>query len=338
VLFTEIRYLGMKFAGSHGKCASASGRTKCSAYTSIFPIRLPIASNLRSPFAMVLACSLVGCTASPGSQSPQISTSPSVGIIKVSGSGSALPVVQKLAEAYTQKHPDTQLQFEPGTNSGGAIQGVVKGNLDLAAVNRPLSKSEAKEALAYFPFARDPFVFVVHKPVPVKNLSAEQVRDIYSGKLTNWQQLGGASAPILVLDRDPDESARKLGLIPFMQGREVKAKTIILAKAKEMVQALESTPNSLGYSSRGLLKTMQAQEIEILRLDGNSNVSSQSAAVRIPQGIATNSYPWHLTLGLVHRRQPSSSLQGFVNFALSPEGRQILEKYGYEGLEDKASP
>lgn len=330
MLFTGIRDLGMKFAGSHGKCASTSGRTECSAYTSISPIKLPIAGKLRSPVAMLLACSLAGCTAIPDSESPQVSASPSsIEVIKVSGSGTSLPVVQKLAEAYTQKHPNTQLQFESGTNSGGAIQGVVKGNLDLAVVNRPLSKSEAKEALAYNPFARDRFVFVVHKPSPVQDLSEAQVRDIYSGKLTNWQQLGGSSAPILVLDHDPDESARKLGLIPFMQGREVKAQTIVLAKAKEMVKALESTPNSLGYSSRGLLKTMQAQEIEILRL--NSNTSSRSA-------ISSDSDAWHLTLGLVHRRQPSSSLQGFVNFALSQEGRQILGKYGYEGLEDKASP
>jgi phosphate transport system substrate-binding protein len=335
VLSTGIPVLVMKFTGSQGKCASTVENTECSYRQSNSPNKLPIVGKLRSPFAMLLACSLVGCTASNGSQSPQISTSPSV-IIKVSGSGSALPVVQKLAEAYTQKHPDTQLQFEPGTNSGGAIQGVVKGNLDLAVVNRPFSKSEAKEALAYSPFARDAFVFVAHKPSPVKDLSVEQVRDIYSGKLTNWQQLGGQSTPILVLDRDPDESARKLGLIPFMQGQEVKAQTIILAKAKEMVQALESTPNSLGYASRGLLKTMQTQEIEILRL--NSNTSSQSAAVRTPQGIAPTSSVWHLTLGLVHRRQTSSSLQSFVNFARSQEGRQILEKYGYEGLEDKASP
>ncbi len=325
----------MKFLGSQGKYSSVT--TECSYRQSISPKKLPIAGKLRSPFVMLLACSLVGCSTSPSSQSPQVSASPSsVTIVKVSGSGTALPVVQKLAEAYTQKHPDTQLQFESGTNSSGAIQGVVKGSLDLAVVNRPLSKSEEAEDLAYNPFARDAFVFVAHKPSPVKDLSEEQVRDIYSGKLTNWQQLGGRSAPILVLDRDPDESARKLGLIPFMQGREVKAQTIVLSKAKEMVKALESTPYALGYSSRGLLQTMQAQEIEILHL--NSNTSSQSAAVRIPQGIATDSNAWHLTLGLVHRRQPSVSLQGFVNFARSPEGRQILEKYGYEGLEDKASP
>jgi phosphate transport system substrate-binding protein len=328
----------MQFLGSHRKCSTTSVSAECSNIQSNPPNKLTIAGNLRSPFAILLACSLVGCTTSPSSQSPQISTAPSVVIIKVSGSGTALPVTEKLAEAYTKKYPNMQLQFESGTNSTGAVQGVVKGTLDLAVVNRPLSKSEAKEALAYFPFARDPFVFVAHKPSPVKDLTPDQVRDIYSGKLSNWQQLGGPSVPILVLDRDPDESARKLGLIPFMQGREVKAKTIVLSKAKEMVQALESTPYSLGYSSRGLLKITQAQEIEILRLDGNTTTSSHSEAVRIPQGIAPKSYPWHLTFGLVHRRQPSSSLQGFVNFALSPEGRQILEKYGYEGLEAKTSP
>lgn len=274
-----------------------------------------------STVMLLLSLTLASCTPDP--QQTKSSSLPSQATtIRVSGSGTALPLVQKLAEAYTQKHPETQFQFEPGTNSGGAIRGVMNGKLDLAVVNRPLSQIEAKEALDYRPFARDAVAFVAHKPVPVEALSSSQVRDIYSGKLTNWQQLGGKAAPIVVLDRDPDESARKLVLVPFMNGQPVQAQTVVLSKAKEMVQALESTPNAVGYSSLGLLQVIQARQVQVLKLDGT---------IPSAKSLALGTYPWYLTFGLVRHRNASPAVQSFVDFTIEQEGRQVLEKYGYTG-------
>ena len=192
--------------------------------------------------------------------------------------------------------------------------------MDLAVANRPLSKIEPKEALDYHSFAQDAVAFVAHKPSPVQKLSSAQVRDIYGGKLKNWQQLGGPAEPIIVLDRDPDESARKLVLIPFMDGRPVQAQTIVIDKAKEMVEALESTPNALGYSSIGLLQTMQSGQVQVLSLDGT---------IPSAKAVAQGTYPWYLTLGLIHRRNAPLALASFVEFVLGPEGRQVLEEYSY---------
>jgi phosphate transport system substrate-binding protein len=342
----------MKLASSQGKYASISAIAKCldrqvDRYKELLSIcnnrsHLPRiretkhkhshskADLARIPFlSALLSLGLASCTAIPSSQSPQVSVPSSVHVLRVSGSGTALPVVQKLAEAYTQKHPSSKFQFEPGTNSAGAIRGVVTDNLDLAVVNRPLSKAEAKADLDYHPFARDATAFVAHKPVPVQELSSAQIQDIYAGKLTNWQQVGGQPAPIIVLDRDPDESARKLFLLPFMQGRPVRAKTVVLSKSKDMVESLDSTPQALGYSSIGLLQIMQARQVQIVSLDG-----------KIPSAEAVDrgTYPWYLTFGLVHHRHPAPALRDFVDFTISPEGRQVIEKYGYTGVKSKAAP
>jgi phosphate transport system substrate-binding protein len=271
---------------------------------------------------ILLLLSLASCTPSPHPP-PTTATPVPAAVIKISGSGTALPVIQKLADAYSQTHPGTTFQIESGTNTGGAIQGVLQETLDLAAANRPLSDSEAQKPLEYHAFARDPVAFVTNKPNPITGLSSEQVRKIYSGQFTNWQQLGGAPAPIIVLDRDPDESARQLMLIPFMNSRPVQAPTIVLNNSKAMVEALESTPHALGYSSVGLLKMMQAQRVQVLALDGTMPST---------QAIQQKAYPWSLILALIHRRNPSPKIQEFVNFVLSSDGRQILENYGYASV------
>ncbi len=126
------------------------------------------------------------------------------------------------------------------------------------------------------------------------------------------------------MDRDADESARKLVFIPFMQGQPVQAKTIVLDKAKEMLEALENTPNALGYSTIGLLNSAQSQEIQILKLDG-----VMPSASALTQG----NYPWHLTLGVIHRQDAPPAIQEFVKFVKGAEGQQLLQESGYAAVE-----
>src|ERR1051326_4062831 len=99
-------------------------------------------------------------------------TDPSVGpsfepalepALRISGSGAALPLVQKLADAYRREHPTAQFAIDAGTNSGGGIQGVLQGTLDLSVANRPLTEAEAATELDVHPFARDAVGFAVHK-------------------------------------------------------------------------------------------------------------------------------------------------------------------------------
>lgn len=273
---------------------------------------------------IVLALTLSGCSEGLGDLAPTPTPAPQV-VIRISGSGTAMPVVEKLAEAYTEQHPTVRFQFEEGTSSGGAIQGVLQHTLDLAVANRPLSADETKQPLTYHAFAQDAVVFAANGQSTLTGLSTTQIQDIYGGRLTDWGQLGGAAAPILVLDRDEDESARTLVLVPLMDGQPVEARTTIMTKAKEMVAALESTPGSLGYSSLGLVRILQPQGIQVLALDG---------VTPHPDSVTQGAYPWSLTFGLIHDRDAPPAVQDFVAFTLSPAGHQVLEHYDMAPVDD----
>ncbi len=269
--------------------------------------------------AVLLALTLTGC-ATTGLRTESVAVSRSEPRLRISGSGTVLPLVEKLVEAYRRENPAAQFGFEAGTNSGGAIRGVVQGTFDMAVVNRRLEAAEASEPLEYSAFARDALVFAVHRSDPPEGLTSAQIRDVYGGSVTDWRQLGGTTGPIMVLDRDKDESARKLVLVPLLAGRPVRARTVTLSTARDMLAALNDTPDSLGYTPLGLFRIQQPRNVRVLSLDGVKPG---------PEEIARGTYPWQLTLGLVTQREVPAAARRFLDFVRGPGGRKVLADYGY---------
>jgi len=267
----------------------------------------------------ILSAISSGCAPAIGER-PLSSTPVAQSAILISGSGSALPVVQKLAEAYRLADPKTRIGFEEGTNTGGAIRGVIEGTLDIAVANRRLSDYEAGQGLKEYPFARDAVAFAAHRPVPTKGLSTSQVRDIFGGGITNWLQLYMSPGEILVLDRDEDESARKEILLPLMSGRPVNARTIVLTSASDMVGALESTEDAVGYTPLGLVRINRPSSVQVLDLDG---------VVPGAKSVGNGTYPWYLTFSLIGRSDAPRSVRRFIDFVTGPEGGRVVEGYGY---------
>lgn len=229
-----------------------------------------------------------------------------------------MPLVERLADVYRRDHPEVTFEFARGTNTGGAITGLGEGTIDLAVANRLLKDEEAAQAIAYHPFARDAVVFVVHLPNDVASLSTDQLVDIYGGSITDWSEVGGAVEPIIVLDRDEDESMRKLVLIAMLEGREVGARTVVLASAGEMVDTLATTPGAIGYASLALLRIRAVENVRILDLDG---VTPEPATVR------DGTYPWELTFGLVHRNDAPPEVAAFVEWVEGPGGAEVIESF-----------
>lgn len=266
----------------------------------------------------VLLFVLSGC-AVPAGVSAKPPTTP-VALVRVSGSGTAMPIVEKLAAAYSRENPSVQFKLMDGSDSGAAVRGVLKAALDMAVVNRALSAEESDAPLEIHPFARDAVVFAVRLPNPVRGLSAGQVRGIFAGDITGWTQLGGSDDPIAVLDRDEGESARRLVLIPLMKDRPVAARTIVLHSAKDMIKAMRTTPGSIGLTTLGVLKISEVAEIRPLSIDG---------VEPDPEPPQSGAYPWQLTLGLVYHRDAPEPVRRFVEFVEGAGGRRILEEYGY---------
>lgn len=223
------------------------------------------------PYRLALAFALLFVTTmacGSGGDKAALPASPMPRTIHISGSGTALPLVQKLAEAYSHEHLEARFDFRTGTNSGGAIRGVLDGTLNLAVTNRPLSSAEAQQQLEYVVFAQDAVAFSANLAQPLPGLTVAQLQDIYAGRTTDWAQLGGPAGAIRVLDRDEDESMRQLVLLPLLSGTPVEAKTIVLSSAGGMLTALQNTPNALGYTSLGLFRIQRPKDPQILALDG----------------------------------------------------------------------
>jgi phosphate transport system substrate-binding protein len=269
-----------------------------------------------STSALLLVVLATGCAPAPSAK-PE-ATQPAEPPVRISGSGAALPLVQKLADAYAKQHPTARFAIDAGTNSGGGIKGVVQGTLDLAAANRPLTEDEAKESLDVHAFARDAVVFAAHTASPVQGVSTADARAIYGGAVTDWSQIGGAAGPLLVLDRDPDEPQRSLFLLKLLDAPSVGARTTVLTSAGDMLQTLQSTTDSLGYSTLALLRIRQPKDVRVLALDG---VTPGTASLE------AGSYPWFLTYSLIDRPGAPPAVEQFLEFVRGPEGARVLETF-----------
>jgi len=240
--------------------------------------------------------------------------------IRVSGAAGALPIIEKLAAAYEQETQSVRFRFDEGTNSGGAIRGVSQQLFDIAVSDRPVSESERTDDLLAIPFARDAVVFAVNRRAPIQPLTSGDVREIYQGNISDWGQLGAEGGAMFVLSGNPNETARNSVLIPIMENTNIDARAIVLASDREMVRALENTPDSFGYAPRGLLSLLHAKKVTPVTLDGTE------ASV---ENVQRNVYPWQLTYFLVHHRLASPAVREFVEWVAGPGGRQVLEAHGY---------
>lgn len=254
----------------------------------------------------------------PASHAPAVPVQPAEQAIRVSGSGAALPLVRKLAEAYSRERPSAQFEIDAGTNSGGGISGVIQGTLDMSVTNRPLTEAESKESLLVHPFARDAVVFAAHTSSPLQDLSTSEVRAVYGATLTNWAQFKGSSGPIVVLDRDPEEPQRSLFLLKVLDGQPVQARTTVLTSAPDMLRTLEATSDSVGYSTLSLLRIQQPKDVRVLRLDGVTPGRDSLTA---------GTYPWYLTYGLVSRPDGPATIDRFLEFVRGPGGQRVLDTY-----------
>ncbi|MEA2871438.1 MAG: phosphate transport system substrate-binding protein, partial [Hyphomicrobiales bacterium] len=121
--------------------------------------------------------------------------------LSVVGTGDGIDLLRALGAAYTADHPDTNVVVPPSIGSGGGLAAVGSNKEVLARVARPLSDSEKEAGLVATPVFRLPSAFFVHRSAGVSSLTAAQLADIYSGKISNWRDAGGQDVRIKVVRR-----------------------------------------------------------------------------------------------------------------------------------------
>ena len=234
--------------------------------------------------------------------------------LRVSGAEVALPFIRELCDAFARSNPSARFIFAPPATTLGGINGVAAGELDIAAVSRPLSPREQELALREVWLALDPLILITNG-VTVEGLTTGQVRDIYSGRTTNWHGVGGPDLPITVVDR-PEQTSGKMAFREAIVGMDLRVLpgAVVVAAAGEVDRAVYSAVGAIGYTSRSFFLRDRHQDLRVIRVNG---VPPDDASVR------SGAYPAVRRFGVVVRGKPDAAVEAFLAFATSPAGRDI---------------
>ena len=243
--------------------------------------------------------------------------------IVVDGSTTVGPIAKAFAEYYMENNKDVNITVSE-SGSGNGAKSLINSTCDVATMSRPMKDTEFKAAIYgnVLPFphvvAMDGLPVLVHPSNPVKGLTVEQVRDIYTGKITNWKDVGGPDMKIVKISRDTNSGTYETFDTMVLNKQKIAQDAEYVGSNGAVRERVQSTPAAIGYAGLGFVDdTVRALKINDIAPD-KSTVSSGRNPISRPLFIVTNGYP---KLG--------SHLQAFVTLHLTKKGQEIIESIGY---------
>jgi phosphate transport system substrate-binding protein len=251
--------------------------------------------------------------------------------ITVKGSDTMVILGQRWAEKFMNAHPG-QVVMVTGGGSGTGIAALINGTTDVCQSSRPMKPDEKLKLRDRFqttgveiPVAKDGVAVYVHDGNPVRELTLEQLRGIYMGTLTNWKQVGGADATIILYSRENNSGTYVFFKDRVLGGRDFSARAQTLPGTAAVVNAVAKDANGIGYGGAAYAKGVR--DIALRRDARAPAVLPNAATVR------DGSYPLWRPLYFYLRRKPAGDIQKFVDWVLSPEGQQLATTVGYFPLD-----
>jgi phosphate transport system substrate-binding protein len=250
---------------------------------------------------------LVGCGKSETSET-----------VMATGSSTVAPLVADAAQQYEASHPGVRIEVQSGGSSRG-ISDTTSGVADLGMVSRALKDGEETK-LAAHTIARDGVCVIIHRDNPVRLLDKPQLIDIYTKKITNWKDVGGKDATIIVANKAEGRSTLEVFLHYLgLDQADVKA-DIVVGENLHVIQSVVSNPNTVGYVSVG---TAMAEEkagtpIQLVVTDGKTPTM---------ESVRDGSFPITRPLNVVTDAETSPAAQAFLDYLMSTEIHGIIEKH-----------
>ncbi|SDU28275.1 phosphate ABC transporter substrate-binding protein [Desulfobacula phenolica] len=249
-----------------------------------------------------------------------ISSSVFAGELVIKGSTTVLPIAQKAAEAYMAEHPDVKISLSGG-GSGNGIKAIIDGTADIGNASRFIKQKEvdlAHDKSVYpvpFRVALDAIVPVVNYKNTVDDLSLEQLKDIYLGKITNWSEVGGTPGKIVVISRDSSSGTFGVWKDLVMKKERVIPGALTVPSNGGIVQAVANTPGAIGYVGLGYLNG----DIKSVKVNGTPGTEENTL---------NGSFPIARGLFMFTKGWPTGDTMGFLSFILSQKGQELVKQAG----------
>jgi phosphate transport system substrate-binding protein len=262
----------------------------------------------------------------------------SSGSVQVSGSETMRPVVTACAADFMIRNPKADVIVKGG-GSGDGIAALLHGMVDVGMTSRELSRRERDYAIskgieiAVFELARDGIAIVVNRANTSTALDIGQLQKIFSGKIRNWQELGGGDAEIVAFARAEGSGTAALFGERVLGDDTYAASVQRLPDNEAIVAEIAKRSGAIGYTGIGALKGA-GDRIKILALRTGSHPSPIAPTY---DTIRSGDYPLTRTLYLGTAGKPSGAAKAFLDFCSSASGHALLERAGYVGIA-RASP
>ena len=253
--------------------------------------------------------------------------------IENKGSDTIVNLALAWAEKYQGDHPDVRISVTGG-GSGTGIAALVNGTVDLANASRKIKDEETSEAQANgvtpveHIIARDAIAVIVNPNNPVNELTLQQISDIYSGKYTNWQEVGGEDRPIVRLSRETNSGTHVYFLETVLRlgSKEDKTlfstNTLLLPSSEGIISEVRDNPNAIGYDGLGYVPK-DLKMIAIAKEEGGEYVLPSIDTVN------DKTYAIARDLYMYTNGEPAGVVKDYLDWILSDEAQVIVADLGF---------
>ncbi|MHB9154841.1 MAG: phosphate ABC transporter substrate-binding protein [Endomicrobiales bacterium] len=244
--------------------------------------------------------------------------------IVIEGSTTVLPIAQAAAEEFMNNTPDVDINVRGG-GSGVGITSIIEGTCDIADSSRPIKDAELQKAagrgknIKANVVAMDGIAVIVNPANPVSALTKKQVQDIYTGKISNWSNLGGKNGKIVVISRDSASGTFEAFAELALDGRKVRPDALMQASNQAIATTVSKTPGGIGYVGLGYIMP----SVKAVPIDG---------VAASKQTVLSGKYPYARPLFMYTNGQPAGKIRDFIDYVLSKEGQKLVEEEGFIGL------
>jgi phosphate transport system substrate-binding protein len=281
---------------------------------------------------VLLICLLgvTGCTASGSTDSSQPAA---VTNIQNKGSDTMVNLALAWAEQYQSEHPEVSLSVTGG-GSGTGIASLLNNTVDIANASRMITAGEMSEAQkkgidpVEYTVARDAIGVIVNLNNPVNQLTLQQISDIYSGKIKNWNEVGGENRPIVRLSRETNSGTHVYFLEAVIRlGKKgdktiFSANTLLLPSSEGIISEVRDNPNAIGYDGLGYITA----EVKTLAV---AKDSSSQAVLPSVDTVNNNTYPVSRDLYMYTNGQAKAALKEYLDWIVSQPAQDIVRQLGF---------
>jgi phosphate transport system substrate-binding protein len=240
----------------------------------------------------------------------------------IAGSTTIFPIIEKIADNFDLEGSDKEI-FVIGASSEYGLSLLNNGEADIATVSRDLTTYEIEQycilrypSLYVTTIARDGVLVVVNPKNTIDNLTSSQIRDIYTGRIRNWKDVGGEDREIVLLGRVSSSGTRQT-FESLLNIDKVRDDMVSLSANSSVLLGVSEDENAIGYIGHGYLDSSRVKALSVDDIEGNI------------ENISKGVYPLVRNLNLVTRGAPKGDIKDFIDFMFSKEGKNIIKEEGY---------